>query len=100
MTIPAGPWRYWPALGTVYETADGAVYEAIDRPVAIIAGNQMSLADPDARMVGNLIAAAPKLFAALDACRIALKNRDQSPHEAKCLEAAKYAIAKAEGRAP
>lgn len=43
----------------------------------------------------RLIVAAPKMLEALDVCRIALKNRDQTPAEARLLAAISEIIAEA-----
>lgn len=50
-----------------------------------------------ARANAHLMAAAPELYQVLDAALICLRNRDQSPHEAHVVAAAKVALAKARG---
>lgn len=45
----------------------------------------------------NLIAAAPEMYQALQAVRIAMKNRDREPHEEKLYQLVHLTLAKAEG---
>ena len=52
----------------------------------------------EAEANARLIAAAPDMYVALDACRVALMNRDQDEREAKLLNAIKLVLAKARGQ--
>lgn len=80
-----------------YDCKRGRVNDAAGKPVAFIAARRQTVEDPFASKVGGMIAAAPDLYAALDALSHAIAVVAQ-PELSQLVATCHTALAKAEGR--